>query len=407
MPKDNLTVLLGAGASLPFGVPSTKDLTTAICKQEGLFSLIVPDQIVPTKKILEHLHNDLLGFYESVNFEHMLNALEVITSLKRSWQPKTVDEYKTVEAYFCGGPRSLLEHYFYDDRVILNSKDVIYQTIHNEFYKVCSDVTNHPKFQTLSNFWKAVEEQFDLNIGTLNYDTLLEKVLKDIEEGFEMIPGESFARFNPIKLRNSNKRLMHLHGSIHYGYPRYNITTLNQNIFVDDFHDLYRFEDASKTVETWSGRSQNTSQAGRQAIIGPLITGLDKTAKILFAYPYSVTYQLFAQCVETCPRLLIIGYGFLDKHINTIIRRLTNIHDTKRRVVIVDLRPEDEWKPFEWNGNDQMFNTIGILSKESRPLSNLSYINPWESSDKCCRVYLLGTLDAYKKRQNDIISFLK
>ena len=106
-------------------------------------------------------------------------------------------------------------------------------------------------------------------------------------------------------------RILHLHGSILYGYIR----TSNLYAYDDDHEDLYRYDNFQDAKATWFGRSTNTAQSREQAIAGPIITGLRKTDKAL-CYPYNTYYSLFQDSIIENPRLLIAGYSFGDFHFN-------------------------------------------------------------------------------------------
>lgn len=88
---------------------------------------------------------------------------------------------------------------------------------------------------------------------------------------------------------------------------------------------LSKFETYEKAKETWFGRSTNTAQSHMESVIGPIITGLRKTDKLV-AYPYSSYYHTLMDSLQKNSRLLIIGYSFGDIHFNHLLDRITRIH---------------------------------------------------------------------------------
>jgi hypothetical protein len=217
-------------------------------------------------------------------------------------------------------------------------------------------------------------------------------------------------RFKPSRIVNTTTtRILHLHGSVFYGYLR--PANPNRFIFEDQHEDLYRFDSAADARQTWTGRSQNHAQSGERAAAGPIITGQRKPDKLL-AYPYSTYQAVLHDSILSNSRLLIAGYGFGDLHFNSLMQRLTRIHGDNRRVVLIDWVPPGlrgaNWLPDfsirDWP-NHNTFRAAAVLGRETRPLDG-RYRHPWVSTDGRCRVYLEGFQDAVQNHGNEIIDFL-
>ncbi len=149
------------------------------------------------------------------------------------------------------------------------------------------------------------------------------------EQGFDPVSNEPVSRFG--RHRAPPPRLMHRHGSVHFGY-RPGSTDPNRFIFEDEFEDLYWHSSPDSAVATWFGRSNQTSQAGRETVVGPVITGLQKTDKLL-AEPYLSYFRHFEELVAHTTRVLMVGYGFGDLHLNAALSRLTKWHGAQRRIL--------------------------------------------------------------------------
>jgi hypothetical protein len=245
----------------------------------------------------------------------------------------------------------------------------------------------------------------------LNYDNCIELSLGvgSWEDGFTLLDPGIF-RFDPERIVNSTiTRILHLHGSVFYGYPRF--SNPNRFIFEDHHEDLYRFDTHVNARRNWFSRSRNWAQSGERASAGPIITGQRKTDKLL-AYPYSTYQAVLHDVLLNNPRLLIVGYGFGDLHFNGLLSRLTRIHGDNRRVVVIDFVPfnlrGNGWHPDptvrDWPNNNTL-RAVGILGRENRPLEG-PYRHPWVSGDTRCRVYLEGFQDAVQNHSADIINFL-
>ncbi|MDB5052654.1 MAG: hypothetical protein JWM44_704 [Bacilli bacterium] len=201
---------------------------------------------------------------------------------------------------------------------------------------------------------------------------------------------------------------MHLHGSIRYGHPNLG----NRFIFEDQRDDLYLFDTYQNASSTWFGRSGATAQSHDETLIGPIITGLRKTDKLL-PFPYSTYYYQVQKSLMESPRLLIIGYSFGDYHINSLLERIINHHGRDRKVVVITYltyQQRDDWCPdasaMDWIGNE-MFSFIAKAFIENNPFHGRnSYQNPLISNDQCVRVYLEGVQDAFQNHGTDILNFL-
>ena len=109
--KRRLSIIVGAGGSVEVGVPSTDRLTKTISAATQESEITLPSG-QRSKQYLLELHNQLAKYYKSLNFEHLLHALEGVESLQRSWDPQTVDQYRIVESALCKEPRPEFKCFF-------------------------------------------------------------------------------------------------------------------------------------------------------------------------------------------------------------------------------------------------------------------------------------------------------
>ena len=403
----SVTAFIGAGAVLNIGGPTTNTLTNAIKLREQWNGVPHSNVNVPA---IQQIADALDAYYPTAtpaNFEDIFNAVESLISLRTGLAPRTAKEFKPAIGAFVA-PTAAAHH---TDTVLRQASDHIIEEVANHIVQYVSGFQPGGSHQWFADFWRDAAARCHWDIGTLNYDNCVEQSLGDgnWEDGFSPLdPG--IARFTPGPVVNAAKtRILHLHGSVFYGYPRF--ANPNRFIFEDQFEDLYRFNSVRDARRDWFSRSRNQAQSGDRATAGPIITGQRKTDKLL-AYPYS-TYQTdLHNAVLSNPRLLIAGYGFGDLHFNKLLKRLTRIHGDNRRVVLIDFVPMNlrgaGWHPDpavrDWP-NDNTLQAVGILGRENRPLEG-RYRHPWVCSDRRCRVYLEGFHDAVQNHGADIIDFL-
>jgi hypothetical protein len=340
------------------------------------------------------------------NFEDIFDALEGLQSFGRSWEPSTVEKFKPRLAAFVqqADPRWFVPMW------ILAAKWSLLEAVAEQVEESIGKFQPSGPHRWFREFWMKALDVARWDIANLNYDDLLEQILPDIEGGFE--PSPTWSRFDVNRITGVDKsRVLHLHGSIYYGYLRHP----EERQFIDYFEDLCKYGSPAEARHTWFGRSTHTAQSHEEAIIGPLITGLRKPDK-LTAHPYDDYQALFRRCIYESPRLLIVGYSFGDLYLNSIMNRMLGLHGPKRRIVIVSWFPgsPDEWhydpgclnRMFGWPNTD-MWYAFGTAMNCAAPLGkSLSFQDKLISDDGCCRIYLRGTRDAFEKYRDEILDFL-
>jgi hypothetical protein len=263
------------------------------------------------------------------NFEHLLHALEALVTLERSWRPGAADAGRTIWSVLAGGPRSDLLPLFREG-VAASAVFRFLDQLHPVFAAPRPWDDRPDAWAAYSKLWTRLSETFDLDVVTTNYDAMIERALPTIRNGFVNIDSEAAQRFSPSEYARAEHRLAYVHGSIHFGYRREGDP--NRFVFEDSWHDLYRYDDPAKAQSTWGIRSHPTAMSGEELVVGPLLTGFQKPDKVLAIDPFHSYYVAFANSLRLNPRLLVLGYGFGDPHINGVISRLTKLHGTNRNL---------------------------------------------------------------------------
>ncbi len=118
-------------------------------------------------------------------------------------------------------------------------------------------------------------------------------------------------------------------------------------------------QSAGKSIE--NTRKGDHYSAGQIVSAAPIISGLNKVAKLSQnPEPFGYYYRAFIDALLGSERLLVIGYGGRDDHINTWLEQFATKHREVRRTVWIGLlhyRPGDEPTAEE--------TMIGVLSDRS------------------------------------------
>jgi len=344
-PKERLTVLLGAGASVFSGAPSTTRLT----------------EIVAARTITGAILRILRGDNETrqTNYEDAFHVLEQLEALKSP----TPDRASASLHHFLR-PLEKIDGIIMDLPTIRRERFDVMETIADAFGNLNYDSS----WRTLTDLLAVLLAEFNLDIFTLNYDLLADIAV----EGLSRLSGKKWfngfktsikgvdAPFNPKEYASWNPdwgpkylTLQHLHGSLAYAYaPGGRFVHARRYV-------LEEGEDLSEIRESWLRAKATALQCPTEDLCGisPLISGLRKLEK-LNVQPYANYYAAFAHAISKSPRLLILGYGKGDEHINYWIQEFAQIHNRAARIVeITDSDARDrfamqritEWSDLHWS----------------------------------------------------------
>ncbi|MDD9942485.1 MAG: SIR2 family protein [Myxococcales bacterium] len=401
--KPQLTVLVGAGSSVAAGAPSTAGLTRAVV--EGLrarepYSCAASQFRDQVEAILAAADDYYHPGAESgeANFEQLLDVFESGAALAVGWQAHTVST--TSESCLTRARPDLgdaLTPSFFRECV-----HVVEQTVLDAIIEASRVDLEQPLLAGFRAWWRALGERFDLTVGCLNYDTLIESALDlgAANQGFVRIAGEGTWRLSTDLSGPAcgGHRLFHLHGSIHFGAREYGADP-NRFAYDAGFHELYWHPTPGAAYQTMWGQSAPRSQSGRELGGGRLLTGLHKADKTL-TEPMASYYLEFCNQLVRSSRLLIAGYGFQDHHINAALRRFVRAHGGRGRVAVVDYMAAPERDDLGTRADMQVFlQRFAADVVEIRQLRS----SPQDLGGDRCRVYWKGLTDADPK---SLASFL-
>jgi len=326
--------------------------------------VVVHNFAISKDHLFEQIYNFLKSdphykrYNEEPNFEDLFHCLELFRSLKSNKKlaaPEFVDYY---ENFFEITPKNSFSKIYnaisYSDLDIhvLNFIRSLKESI---FYYDCKAPTF---FYT--NFFKTISKSFDeVNIFTLNYDCWFDKVFErgEFTDGFVSC-GEDYSEFNPNKLLNSEERVK--------------INYLHGNIYLQDKFD-YMIEKNAFDTKEWSevvikrntlpqreSTNEKKTQSREMVEICPLVVGKLKLEKTVISPLDIYKYNLYKSLFDN--DLLIIGYGFGDDYLNSILsnyRNLNQLSSAKACVItykdLDNTVPDDLFYPKECNVLNKIF----------------------------------------------------
>lgn len=357
--KKRLTILLGAGAVYEATNVSTTSITKKVIEECKDYEISlgkkqsVVDQICkfywerfgkndPDYKAYSKANKEVVAKY--VNFEDIFHVLELLSGYSLGSASK---EYTSAYKVFT----KFRNNYSNIDRLNIISSA-------HKMINVINDIVAEysMKFESMSGFFKdflqALEKEYILNIFNLNYDTWCEQSLKSYDDGFRPVSGyNSLQRFSIAGYRESCEKetntVAHLHGSILMGDADLKRVDINRFAYEDDHDCLYKYSDYydACNYRMRHSRSNSSNQAGESIFRSNVITGLMKTDKLLWN-PLMEYEHHFYQSLTSNDKLLIVGYGFPDKYVNSMLWRYQSESYKKRKVMLITKANEDaDWQP--------------------------------------------------------------
>ncbi len=386
-------VLVGAGASLDLGAPSTSKLTEItegrIFADEYLQKYGGSDAYSVLKETLAgYLHG---GTY-AVNYEHIFhcaNELQYIEPI-----PGAMNEFRPILSPF------LLPQTVLDKEVLSGLASRMAEFIFAEMSNICE--TPQANLEPLAKFLCSLRRDHITRVYTTNYDDFFWQAGSDFYTGYDRSSTPDGAKFDGEAFwRASGKdSVFHLHGSVHLGF-------LSLQDPDDDFGTLYWFDDRATALEhsSYSG-SGDQCMDGSQTMRTAVITGLDKLSCIQ-RQPFSHYYASMARDMMMADLIYVIGCGLRDLHVNTWLKEARR-KKPRTPLILVDCWPEGfrEDTEFEYEPRAAaMVHSLYMHVTEGYPRK--SYGSNWTLDNDCtCAIWDRG-FSAFLEAADELVEILR
>jgi hypothetical protein len=306
MLSSDLTVITGAGFAQGLGGLSVADIDSAFeLLPRRDYNVLESQWQLPHRRAFDSLLQKLrIRYRESYNFELLLSALRDMLPFRHHPFIAYTSTLTSVSA---------LDGF--DAELMLD----VHEVVINELLRLVEGraiPADGTEFTAACAYLLSLTDVFQIVLCDLNYDDFCDSVYREgvADDGFR---GNGWPRtFDSGQFVRTRSRvqLMHLHGSYRF---RYN----ELSGFVKLEHG------ASRNTPT----SADTTDGSRYQ---SLISGTAKATQLM-ALPFVVYYHTFGHSILSRPRLLVIGYGGSDLHLNTLLVQMKQIHGPELRVVWV------------------------------------------------------------------------
>ncbi|GAA1136340.1 hypothetical protein GCM10009651_20500 [Microbacterium natoriense] len=335
--RPRIAVLLGAGASMDAGLPSTYTFARALLdavRQNNLGNS-------PLVQTLHFIYGAMVNQrteqggdpFEAVNVETMISAIRLlrdrasheVTPFIQGWKPQVGAHHQsslgqhgqTIANRIAGGQDPFFAGPDIENAVRSIVGDVIHGSTNGAHYAALeTEIRTHVRNILLNTtdvsylsplIDLASTQPGGLDVATLNYDLTVETCAAErgvlVDRGGEELPLGALTPFDP----DAPLRLYKIHGSI----------------------DLYETTDRTGAL----GRSKLVRDHSDNSFAPAIVIGdRDKlgsggrTIALLVA---------FARALHNATRLVVVGYSFADAHINDLILEWLD-GDPSRELVVLD-----------------------------------------------------------------------
>ncbi len=329
--KPKLLVILGAGSSIPCGMPSVHEID----KQMKCWGREwKPETRVDAGcDVFNALWKVVEKYYGSnhycirPNYERILSEMTALAS----WLSPPPFGTPLSQAVEDGKPIRELEwlhdcsNKYAARHSVVKQQTFLLEKLVRHMRERCQEFDGRSsEFSDYKEFLGKLREQFDLGIYNLNYDTVACTAWTEAFCGFD-----PKGTFNPLEVSQRREWgfIYHLHGSVHHciyskiGRPRI--------FWKKDLGGCFSDSDIPQS---------DMAQNFKPVPLTTLIAGGFKLDQLL-ADPYQTFYSTLTKHVHEADAILIGGYGFGDLHVNRVLRNRFEIPDNDRpppKVVILE-----------------------------------------------------------------------
>ena len=301
--KQRALVIVGAGASVEYGIPATEKfnglIDAGIAGDTYCSSVGGHDAYLDVKKTLESYY----GNPSEAHFERIYHVMHELYAFEKT--PGAVPKYSAVMQPF------LKQKKEYSSKAL----KVACQSMLKIIYKEVSSACEKPivSLQSLESFFSSLEKKFIPRVYTTNYDDFISQATQDqYFTGFDL-PSDNHQIFNSKSYwSNWNKPgLFHLHGSVHFGFPAPQ-THIELAWYNSRTEAIKNSEFNGSIISTMDGTGVERSA---------IITGLNKLDR-LQQTPFATYYSGLSRDVIEADIVIILGSGLADLHLNTWFREI-------------------------------------------------------------------------------------
>lgn len=322
-----ITVILGAGASVEYGVPLTGALTDQIEARVLNDGWLKSNNADETYNFIRGTLRKYLVKPGGEHFEQIYHVIEELCQLSQQVDASAYDEFRYLLKPFVE---------IINSPVLANKKlSILREKYIHYLFEIISESCQAPKYPIapLTNFLTYLSSNYITRIYSLNYDDYVLQAKPDLFNGFDKINNGKFLR-NQFSSNRDTSSVFQLHGSVRMGFPD---LSANKNF---EIGELGWFDNFNTAIQYCDCNSSGDRQMdGGDIKPSAVITGLDKLSRIQSA-PFNYYYSSLAPDLLESEFVIIAGYGMGDIHVNKWLKE-ARLATPGMKAIIVDMVPPD------------------------------------------------------------------
>ena len=343
--KPKLLVVLGAGSSMPCGIPGVGDIDELMKRWSREWA---PEPYLDFEDdVYSVLWDATERYYGSnpydirPNFERILGEMTALAT----WSSPPPFGNPIIEAIDGGALVSALQWLndpsdrYAGRKLILSQQAFLLERLARHMRDLSGKFDSRPfAISDYTEFFRRLRDRFDLGIYNLNYDTVAQNAWPEAFCGFTPCGTFDASR---VHRRNEWGFIYHLHGSVHH-------------CIADRAHRIEWKDDLDSEFADRLETAPDMAQDFRPAPLTTLIAGGFKLDQLL-ADPFQTFYSSLVRHAQEAKALLIAGYGFGDLHVNRSLLNTVDRPDDDPplpRAVILEMSPPEKLQTASLQSHD-------------------------------------------------------
>ncbi|MGB5822385.1 MAG: SIR2 family protein [Saonia sp.] len=321
-----LLVVLGAGASIDFGMPRVTDVDELFEKLASQHFPIIENRTSVNDNLYNWVKSNFNKYeLKNLNYEDMMFKIQSIASLSKNHKICFGNDSDYVLPKVFPKIRS-----YYHYETIANSNELIKMNAvlnHGLLTTIREKSKNlqtekEVELKRIKQFFNYLSQDFEIGFVNLNHDNVLLSAMPELKTGFDKDTG----KFNSeIFYNNEWNFCYHIHGSIHFNMEDENI------MWKEDLNGKFGLGAPNR-------RSFDTEE-GATHPMSTIITGKDKINQI-YREPFRQYFLSLDKKIYESDTILFIGYGFNDSYLNELLRTHSLDKSKRRNIVVIDYQEE-------------------------------------------------------------------
>lgn len=302
-------VIVGAGASVEYGVPITANFGKLIDKAVHADRYCAEAGGAAAYSDVQQRLTDFYKNADEAHFERIYHVMHELSGLHLS--PGAVPKFMPVTYPFLSGSVP------YGRDALKAACEAMLVFIYRHVSSICDSPAC--SVAPLGTFFNRMSQTYVPRVYTTNYDDFVGQATADaFFTGFTK-PHDDHLDFDPASYWSNwdMPGLFHLHGSIHMGFPL--------PVAPHEIGDIAWYSSKAEAAKHATHNGSGVSRMdGTMLTRSAIVTGLDKLGRLQQS-PYATYYSGLNRDVLEADVIFVLGSGLADLHLNSCLQQARRV----------------------------------------------------------------------------------